>query len=510
MSRLHKAAKATMAAQAFNWIGLALSLATVPLYLKWLGQERYGLLLTGLAFASYLRFSDAGINWASMLLIAQANGREDRAKISSIVRNSFSLAACSAVVVMVMVAALLHLLQEPGSGSWLPPHPEFPGLLLVIGLSVIFTLGVSPFYNLLTGLQETHLALIYQGSGQLLGTFAALAIASTHAPLGWVFAGNVAGTILTGLAAAIHCHYRHRWAFASGSLWEPAQIHQQLRTGAKSFAMQAGNVLWGTAPVLAISSCAGAQFVPYYSIPLTLLNAPLGVLSTFSASLQPGYGEAMGRGEQAWVAATVRRILRQVLLVTGLLGCGFLLLAGPFVHLWTDGHIELSPVMLANVFVVAAVGALLTPLRCAVTGINRHRQAALGDLCCGVMAMALSVIVVSRFGYEWVGVALLVSVCATNGWILPRELGKALECPGMRPDSSFWKRWIVVTGLAVITGYGMHQFTAFLPIWGSILLTALSIVATFSVAASSLMPAEFEILQVILAKLTHGPKIPHP
>ena len=63
-----------MVAQAFNWTGLLLSLVTIPLYLQWLGQERYGLLLTGLAFASYLMFSDAGLTWGSMLLICIHSG----------------------------------------------------------------------------------------------------------------------------------------------------------------------------------------------------------------------------------------------------------------------------------------------------------------------------------------------------------------------------------------------------------------------------------------------------
>src|SRR4029077_2370995 len=108
----------------------------------------------------------------------------------------------------------------------------------------------------------------------------------TGAPPRFFFGAGVLFAFVAGIVAASHCARRHRWAFTRGSWWNRAQIRQQLRTGGKSFAMQIGGVLAGTAPVFAISGGAGPQFVPYLSIPLTLLNAPLGVLNSFSASLQ--------------------------------------------------------------------------------------------------------------------------------------------------------------------------------------------------------------------------------
>jgi O-antigen/teichoic acid export membrane protein len=71
MRRLHKAAKTALVVQAFNWTALGLSFVSVPLYLHWLGQERYGLLLIGLAFAGYLMFLDAGLSWSTMMPVGR-------------------------------------------------------------------------------------------------------------------------------------------------------------------------------------------------------------------------------------------------------------------------------------------------------------------------------------------------------------------------------------------------------------------------------------------------------
>lgn len=479
MNRLRRAAKATIVAQCFNWTSLLLSLVTVPLYLSWLGEERYGLLLTGIAIAGYLMFSDAGITWASMLLIAEANGQNDRPGVAAVFRTSFPFAALSSLIVVLAVALMALFLERNAALSWLPHHPEFPGLLVAIGASVVASLIFSPFYNLFIGLQETHIAAVYQGSGRLAGMIATVFLASTGAPLGWVYGGNVAGVVIVGVLAALHCRKRHPWAFRRGRFWDPVQVRRQFRTGVSSLLMQSGTVFLATAPVLATSLGAGARIVPYLSIPLTLLNAPLGILSSFSASLQSGYGEAMGRGESGWVAGTVNRLLAQVFVWLGLLGCGWMLLAADFVDLWTNGRIELSPVMLVNALIIAGSGAVITTMRYALTGINRHRRAALGEFAGGLFAVVVGIVVVRFAGFDWVGLVIFVSVMLATGWLYPLELKRTLGGSGIFPKGPFWIALSATTALAYGAGWTTRFAMTSLPVWSMILVTGTVVTAVF-------------------------------
>lgn len=446
-------------------------------------------------------FSDAGLNWASMLLIAQSSGRDDRDAVASIIRNSFSLAACSAALVVLIVGCVYWLLNSPVSFSFLPRHSEFPGLMLAIGASVVCNLALSPFYNLLIGLQEAHIAGIYQGAGRLLGTLGAVVVAFFGASLGWVFSANVAGALIVGLIAALHCRRRHAWAFLPGSWWEPIQIRQQLRTGAKSLTMQVGNVMWGTAPVMAISSMAGAQFVPYFSIPMTLLSAPFGILQSFSANLQAGYGEAFGRGEFEWVAVTVHRMLRQVVTAIALIGCGFLLLASLFVRIWTAGKIELEPLMLINVLVVGVAGTVMSVYRFAITGVNRHKLAGVSDFFCGILALLTSFFAVRYLGFEWVWIGVLFSVLLTNAWVLPRELRRALHSCRIAPPAVFWVRWAFVTVSTLAVGLCLMHFMAGLPGWFLLLLTAFCMAIAFFLLAVRFMRSDLELILTRIPQL---------
>jgi O-antigen/teichoic acid export membrane protein len=492
MSRFRRAAIATMVAQAFNWTGLLLSLVTVPLYLEWLGQERYGILLTGVAFASYLMFTDLGLTWGAMLLIAQANGRDDKSEIRRIVRTSFVMSVLSAIFAVTIVAGCHMLLASTGaSARWLPVNPETPGLVIAVGASVACSLLFSPFFNLFTGLQEAYLTAIYQGSARLLGTLCSVIMAYSGTTLGWVFGANAFATAVIGLLAAAHCLSRHRWAFRLGPCWDADQFHKQLATGLKTFGMQVGNVMWGTAPILAIGSGAGPQYVPLYSIPVSLLNAPVSILNSLSACMQPGYGEAIGGGEREWISQTVRRILRHVFVVLGLLGCGFLLLASQFITLWTGGTIKLEPSMLVSVLAVACVSAAMTVFRFALTGINQHRRAAASELACGGLAILLTFAVVWRFGYMSFGIPMLVAAFLTSGRILPRELRSALNEPlGFWPQKDFLLRWGLTVGGTYIIGLGVLSACRVLPASLEIVLVATACVLVFLVLMRCLLQSQ--------------------
>src|SRR5271167_4063684 len=107
MSRFRRAFWATVVEAGFGYAAQALSLFSLPLFLSTLGRESYGLMITVMAFTGYLNFADAGLSWGSMILIAHAHGRQDRAMIAHITRHSAVLAAASGLVAVLALAGVL-------------------------------------------------------------------------------------------------------------------------------------------------------------------------------------------------------------------------------------------------------------------------------------------------------------------------------------------------------------------------------------------------------------------
>lgn len=439
MSRLRRAALATVVVQGFSLLGMALSFVAIPFYLRWLGNERYGLMLTAQACAGYMAFSDAGLSWSSLLLISQAHGRDDREAIAQIVRSSLTLAGLSGVLVGVLTLIACALLYYRFDFLPLPvTNSESIGLMFAVGVQVVVALGTSPIYNVFFGLQENHLSASYQGIARILGIGLSLLAAAHGAAVGVVVGAGVFGPLVCGVACALHVRHRHPWALSWGSFWDREQVRLQCRTGAKSFGLQIGRTLVGSAPVMAISAQAGAGFVPGFTVALTLLNMPLNVTNSFNATLQAGYGEAMGRGDFAWINATFRSILRNMLLLQVLLSVGFLALAGPTVTLWAHGRLAVHPTLLWSALIVGLLASIFGAFQFALSGVNQHKAAGISEICNGLLSLAFCTLAVRFFGYEWVGLGVLAAGLATSGWILPMQTRRHLQTERLWPRATFF------------------------------------------------------------------------
>ena len=479
-NRLLKATQTTLVSQGFRILSLAISLVSVPLYLKWLGQERYGLMLTGSSLIGYLMFSNCGLNWASMLLIAQAHGKKDQPAIQSIVRNSLSLAVFSVLVAASMTLILYFTLVDNLNVHFLPPHPEMPGIILGLGVVATVRLLISPIYNLFSGLQDTPVVAAYQGIATLLNTLFMIYVAYLGLSLGWLFTLGAMGTVFCGCIAAIHCFFKHRWAFAIGPVWESRHIRDQFRSGAKSLVMQVGVVMTTTAPVLSISSTIGPEWVPLYSIPMTLLSIPLSLILQLNGNLQPAYGQAIGEGDKEWIRSTVMTMLRRVFVFLGIVGTGFIALNSQFIFAWTGGDIDVSSTMTICVFVSGGISACGAVYRGALAGMNRHRYAAIGDILCGFATIAIAPIVINTFGVAWIGLAASFASLATVGWMFPlqfrRFAGDHVQGTG---SNHFTIPLLLTCVMAAISTSISNTYTAALPPIIAMTATALSCCVVF-------------------------------
>jgi O-antigen/teichoic acid export membrane protein len=90
---------------------------------------------------------------------------------------------------------------------------------------------------------------------------------------------------------------------------------------------------------LIVANVLGAQRVPDYSVPLKLFMFGPMLLTFFLRPLWPAYGEAIERGDMAWVRRTLRRSLQWSLLAIVPLAVSLFFLANPILRLWVGRSI---------------------------------------------------------------------------------------------------------------------------------------------------------------------------
>ncbi len=427
-------------------------MVAIPVFLATVGIDAYGLMVTVMAFSGYLNFADAGLSWGSMILIAQANGRGAKAEIAHVVRHAIMLAAGSGIVVLAVVGAVLLAASRGWRLPMFAHHPEADPLILIAGTQLILTLQFGVFYNLFHGLQQGYWSGLYQGVGRLGGLIAAMIGAWLTHKIAVVMLAQLAATALSGGAAALHAWRLHRWAFQQGSWVDRSQYRVQLGVGGKSFMLQIGRTLSGTAPTLGISSIVGPASVPLYTIPTTLLSLFFTPINSWNASMQSAYGEAWTSGAVDWTRAAFRKSLERALLFGGLGVALFLATGNLFIRLWTHNRVWMDPAMAASVCALVVAAAVITACEYLLTGLNQHRGAALAGLANGVIAVVTIPLCIRWWGLGTIGIGGLVAAAATSGWVLHRQIRSQLGA-GCFPNVAFVLRLAVVVGIATAIGH---------------------------------------------------------
>ena len=161
---------------------------------------------------------------------------------------------------------------------------------------------------------------------------------------------------------------------------------------------------------------------PVPRAPNTLLSMFFTPINSWNSNLQSAYGEAWTSGDKDWVRAAFKRTLERSLLLGGLGISLFWVLGDPFLRLWTHNRLSLGPAMAASITGIVVMASLLTAGQFLLTGLNRHRNAAIAEIANGVLSLGLVVLAIRWLGFGAVGAGVVCAAGATSGWVLRREI----------------------------------------------------------------------------------------
>jgi O-antigen/teichoic acid export membrane protein len=413
MSRTRKAA----AAAGFGYLQYALAIVTgiflVPLTLRSLGARTWGVWLASGEVLSYAGMADLGVLGVLPWMLAEAEGRRDRAELSTLLSQGVWLGAGISVVYAALALVLWHFLPfalflTSTDRSLVGP----PLALAVLVTTVSYPLGA--YRALITGVQDVFfngvLTLAQAALGALLTVVLLIRGYGLYA-LVWA----LAGPSLLGLIASF---VRSAW-IAPDVVWRfspprPAYIRRLLTNGLGGWLSALGWQLLAASNGIVITYMGHPEWVPVYACTakLAAMCMQLGWVLPDSGHV----GLAQLHGEQtstARVRQVVLMMQRLHLLTAGVIACGLLVFNPAFVTRWVGaavfGGLSLNVLLALGVLLHSFTHGLVTSA--AVIG-NRPRVGVL-VLVNGLVQTPLAIFLGHRFGLIGVASAGLVAAATT-------------------------------------------------------------------------------------------------
>lgn len=309
-------------------LALFIPLIIVPVFLRELGTERYGLFEAVGSLAAWFGLTNFGLGLGLMtrLMDCYVSGHREMARryVSTLVV-ALGAIFCAGLAIVTIVTF---------SFDWRGPFAveELLGLRSMqwaIWLACVIpmlgvTLSMAP--AIYSAYQEIHRQNIWETCSKVATITACLLVPF----LDWGIIGALLA--LSGVPVLISAlNHLHLWILAkpwlrpSLRLFSPELLRQLLADGFLLFLLQSSVALMYQADRLIIGVLRTPEEVAQYSVTNRLFMAAYGAYILFVMPLWPAYGEAIRRGDLAWCRSRLRLSSVMGLVVMGCAGAALLI-----------------------------------------------------------------------------------------------------------------------------------------------------------------------------------------
>jgi O-antigen/teichoic acid export membrane protein len=417
----------------FKALGALASFAAVPLMLRYLGAERYGIWSTVMSVAAWVTLSDMGIGYGLRCKLTEALARDDRAGAGAYVSSAYT-----ALGALALAAFALFL---PASG-----HVGWQRLFNTDGIgnerlrSFVLLTAFFVLVSMWSGLVNQVLNAVQRSSAVVFGqmVFNALSLAfvgvllHTAAPSLPLMAGAYGLALLASHAGLSVWCYRQRLAPAPCLRIDRVRLAVLMRLGLQFLVLELGYVVTVSTDKILIAQMFGPQAVAPYDVVFKLFSVVTVAHTLVTMPLWSSYGDAWHRGDHAWIHATLRAQRRLfAAIVPGIVLLA--LAARPLIGWWVGPALAVPPGLVAGMALFIGVFTWNNVHSTALNGMGVTAPQLRLSLLAIVLNVPLSVAAV-----RWLGLGIEAIPLANAVSLLPF----ALRCRRYLPAAAVSKNRI--------------------------------------------------------------------
>lgn len=408
-------------------VNVAIGLWMMPFTVGHLGRSEYGLWMLVVSMTAYFQLFDLGYGNGLVRQISDADARGDERAINEV---------ASTFAVVYAAIGLASLLATGALAAWVVPR--FPNLTagqvetaqwvtLVLGLRVAVGFPMTVFGAVTTSRQ--YFAL---NTGIAIVVSLATALA-TYLVLEAGYGLRVLVPVTTGVNLLAYVAYARaaRTAYPglrlNPSLFSARRLREVTSYSLYVFLIAVSAQLGYNLDNLVVGAFMGTSAVAVYAVAFRLADYQRQFSNQFNGLLFPVVVGLGARNDRDRLRVTMlhgtRLALGMVLAITVALA-GF---AGPLVRAWMGPAFDES---LPALYALVAAGVVLVaagPLGNVLLGTGRHRLVAVSALVEALLNVALSLLLVRRWGLAGVAVGTAIPVTAMNLLVLLPAACRSLD-----------------------------------------------------------------------------------
>lgn len=400
-SRYGRILKAIWSGAAARALTSGLTLISLPLAVRYLGAERYGVWATITTTAIWINLLDLGIANTLTNHISGAYAADDNTYAARYFTNALLLTSGVALAAGVAAAGIFPTINWPALFNVTAQVPANE-VQHTAGLAIALTLLALPCNlagKVLAGYQQLH-RNNYASCAAALASLAGLALGIVlHASMPLLFllsAGCFTFTALLNLLAVVL--WQKPWLAPRLALVDRSTIRDLLHSGSSFFLIQMAAVVVFSSDNLIVSHYLGAAEVTPYSVTWRVVGLAAILQSLIFPALWPAYAEAYARSDYRWIRRTFALTMKGTVALNTACVIGLALMGRTLIGVWAGPAAVPSIYLLLAMGLWAIVNGFMSVESCLLAALNRIREQACLSILAAVLNLGLSLFLVRRIG----------------------------------------------------------------------------------------------------------------
>ena len=409
----------------------AVSFVVLPVSIRYLGNEGYGLLTTITAVVGWLQFTNMGIGLGLQNALTDEVAKGNKETQKELISTAFfSLLAIGLVLFAIGLVIFPHVRWDrvfPPTSSRFTAEIPWTVLTVFFGFVSTIVLGfVNPIY---AARQELHIGSLQAMITSLLalvGTFTAVHFR-------WGLLGLTICTI--GVIAVM------QWSFALWTLYGRGlkELHPTFselnrnaaariyKNGINFLLLQICNIAFFQIDAFLIAHFLTVDQVTPYSVAQKVFLQTAGIFAIVTGSLWAAYGNAKAQGDYAWIRRTHSQMRKVFFLFFGGLALFMIVVGHKLLQLWV-GSAAAPPTLLIAAVALYFIAREWTALHAMLlNGLNIVRPQVWNLMLTAIIAVTLDIFLVTRLGPLGLAIGGFVAFAVAGAWYLPYLTSKALD-----------------------------------------------------------------------------------
>ncbi|HEY4933206.1 MAG TPA: lipopolysaccharide biosynthesis protein [Terriglobales bacterium] len=378
-----------------------LTLVSVPLAVRYLGAERFGVWATITSTVVLLNLLDLGIASTLTNQVARAYALGDKSHAARCTTNALALTAAIACIAGLVFAVVwpridwMALFNVAAS----VPRQEVNNTVAAAAALVLLGLPSALGSKVFAGYQEVHLSNLVVAIGAVANVAGLFAGIELRVPMPLLLVMSAGCVTLCNFGAVVGLLLVYKpWLRPRLALLDLPLARELLASGSVFFLIQISGAVVFSSDNLVVAHYLGVEQVTPYAVTWRLVALTAVLQSLFFPALWTAYAEAYARRDYAWMRQAFRITLRGCLVLN--LTCAVLLIAaGKTVIRWWAGAAAVpSTALLTTMSLWAVISGFMTAESCLLAAVNRTREQGVLSMLAAAVNLGLSIVLVQRIG----------------------------------------------------------------------------------------------------------------